>query len=378
MFTRRFTLFRLFGVDVRMDYSWLVLVVLVTWSLARGFFPFAVPGLSERDYGWMAIAGMLGLFFSIVFHELSHALVARRHGLPVGGVTLFIFGGVAEMTEEPRDPKIEFVMAIAGPIASLILALVFGALYLSTATAGAPTPLGGVMYYLGLLNVTLAFFNLVPAFPLDGGRMLRAALWRWKGDLRWATCVAARIGSGFGLALIVLGVFAFLNGNVIGGMWWFLIGLFLRAAAGMSTQQIMIRQAMRGEPVRNFMNPYPITVSPDLKLSQLVNNYVYRHHHKVYPVVDHGRLVGVVSTDQVKQVPNTKWDRHAVAEVMQPPTPSNTIDADADALDAWNRMNRSGNQRLLIVDHDRLVGFVGVRDMMSFMASKFDLEQAHG
>lgn len=375
MFTRRYTLFRLFGFEVRLDLTWLVLAVLVTWSLASGLFPQITPGLDSRTYFWMGVIGTLGLLFSIVFHELSHSLVARRYGLPIGGITLFIFGGVAEMTQEPPNAKTEFLMAVAGPISSFVLALFFYELYVYTASDVA-TPLNGLAYYLGLLNVILAVFNLVPAFPLDGGRMLRAALWGWKGDYRWATRIAARMGSGFGLVLIMLGVFAFLTGNIITGMWWFLIGLFLRGAAGMSYQQLMIRETMHGEQVARFMNPRPVTVSPDLRVQDLVDDYIYHHHFKMYPVVDGERLLGCVSTDQVKGLPREEWHRRAVADVMDRCTPDNTVSPKTDAMDAWMQMSRTGASRLLVEERGRLVGILSLRDLMQFMSVKFDLDQA--
>ncbi len=374
MFTRRFTLFRLLGFEVKLDLTWLLLAFLVTWSLALGVFPTLVPGLSGTAYWWMGVAGALGLLFSIVFHELSHALVARRYGIPIRGITLFIFGGVAEMHEEPADAKSEFLMAVAGPISSLLLASVFYFFYRLT-TADTPTPINSVLYYFGVINLALAVFNLVPGFPLDGGRMLRAALWGWKGDFRWATRIASALGSGFGLALIFLGAFAFVTGNFVGGMWWFLIGMFLRAAAGMSYQQLLVRDAIQGEPVRRFMNPAPITVPPHLPLKSLVEDYVYRYHHKMFPAVDNGRVTGVVSTDQVKAVPAAKWDTLTVAEVMEPCTPDNTVSPETDALEAWNRMSRTGKSRLLVLEQGRLVGILSLRDLMQFLSLKFDLER---
>ena len=377
MFTRRFTLFRLFGFEVRLDLTWFLLAFLVTWSLAQGLFPYLTPGLAEATYWWMGVAGAAGLLFSIVFHELSHALVARRYDLPIHGITLFIFGGVAEMQQEPQTAKSEFYMALAGPIASFLLAFVFYQIYLATA-AETPTAVSAIMYYLGFINLILAVFNLVPGFPLDGGRMLRAALWGWKGDFRWATRVAAAIGSGFGLALVFLGVFAFVTGNFIGGMWWFLIGLFLRAAAGMSYQQLLVRDAIRGEPVRRFMNPNPITVPPGVSVRSLVENYIYRYHYKMYPVVDGGRVTGLVSTEQVKAVPPERWDTQTVAQAMEPCTRDNTIGPETDALDAWQQMSRTGKSRLLVMKDGRLVGILSLRDVMRFLSLKFDLERTRG
>lgn len=377
MFTKRFTLFRLFGFEVKLDLTWLLLAFLVTWSLALGLFPVIAPGLSTAAYWWMGVAGAIGLLFSIVFHEFSHSLVARRYGLPISGITLFIFGGVAEMQEEPRSAKVEFLMAIAGPISSFVLAFVFYAIHYFVLADG-PTALGGVVYYLGMINFVLALFNLVPGFPLDGGRVLRAALWGWKGDYRWATRIASQIGGAFGLVLILLGVFTFVGGNFIGGMWWFLIGLFLRNAAGMSYQQLLVREAIRGETVARFMNRQPVVVAPGVTLGALVEDYIYRHHHKMYPVVDGRRALGLVGTEQVKAVPRTQWQARTVAEVMEPSTSDNTVRPDADVLDAWNRMSRGGRSRLLVVENGELVGILSLRDLMQYLSLKFDLEQAGG
>ena len=205
MFGRSLTLFRLFGFHVQADMSWLVLAFLITWSLATGYFPFAFENLPPSLYWWMAVVGAAGLFASLIFHELAHSLVARRFGIPIKGITLFIFGGVAHMEEEPPSPKSEFLMAVAGPLASLLLATAFYAVGESGKILGWPEPLTGIAGYLSFINVVLVIFNMVPAFPLDGGRVLRAALWAWKGDLRWATRLASWFGSGFGIMLMVLG-----------------------------------------------------------------------------------------------------------------------------------------------------------------------------
>lgn len=375
MFTRRFTLFRLLGFEVKLDLTWLLLAFLVTWSLALGLFPVIAPGLAPATYWWMGVAGALGLLFSIVFHEFSHALVARRYGLPIHGITLFIFGGVAEMQDEPREARTEFLMAVAGPIASLVLAFVFYQIYLA-ALGHTTAVFAGITYYLGVINLVLAVFNLVPGFPLDGGRMLRAALWGWKGNFRWATRVASQIGAGFGMLLIFLGVFFFVSGNFVGGMWWFLIGLFLRSAAGMSYQQMLVRETIKGERVRRFMNTDPITVAPDVSLQALVENYVYRYHHKMYPVVQDGRALGLIGTDQVKAAPRASWETRTVGQVMERTTPENTVSPDCDTLEAWSRMSRKGKSRLLVVENGRLVGLLSLRDLMQFLSLKFDLEQA--
>jgi Zn-dependent protease len=284
------------------------LALLVAWSLAQGLFPALYEGLPSTTYWWMGLAGVVGLFFSLLFHEMSHSIVARRYGLPIRGITLFLFGGIAEMEEEPANPKTEFLMAIAGPIASGLLAAIFHAVSAIGQAQGLPEAVLGVAQYLALLNGLLAIFNLLPAFPLDGGRVFRAALWYRTGDLRSATRVASRVGAGFGYALMGLGMLNILTGNFIGGIWWFLIGLFLRGAAAASYYQLMTRRALEGEPVRRFMARQPITVPPDITVRQFVDDYVYTYYHDLFPVTENDRLLGCVTTHQVKEVPREQWD----------------------------------------------------------------------
>src|SRR5436190_7526494 len=234
MFGKRITLFKVAGIPIGIDPSWIVIAVLIAWSLSVGLFPMLYPGLPVATYWSMGISGALGLFISIVLHELGHAVVAQRYGIPIRGITLFIFGGVAEMRDEPPSPKAEFLMAIAGPAVSVAIALVCWALAHVGARAHWPIAPVDVFAYLASMNGLLVLFNLIPGFPLDGGRVLRSALWKWKNNVRWATHITSQIGSFFGIFLILLGVWSVLRGNFIAGMWWFLIGMFLRNAAQQS------------------------------------------------------------------------------------------------------------------------------------------------
>jgi Zn-dependent protease len=220
MFGRSIRIFTLFGFEVKIDLSWVILALLITWSLAQGLFPHYFKGLTNATYWWMGIFGALGLFFSIVFHELCHSLVARKYGLPIKGITLFIFGGVASMEQEPPSAKAEFLMAIAGPASSIVLGVIFFIIRTVGIETDWSVPLTGIFTYLAFINWVLAGFNLIPAFPLDGGRVLRSALWKWKNDIRWSTRIASRVGAVFGLVLIFLGVIQFFSGNFIGGIWW--------------------------------------------------------------------------------------------------------------------------------------------------------------
>ena len=373
MFGKRVTLFKLLGFQVRIDLSWLILVVLITWSLAHGYFPFQYKNLPEAIYWWMGAAGTVGLFVSIIFHELCHSLVARRFGLPMRGITLFIFGGVAEMDEEPPSAKAEFLMAVAGPISSVLLGGIFYAMYLFTYKTGWPILVFAVLNYLAILNWLLASFNLLPAYPLDGGRVLRSALWEWKKNIRWATRIASQIGAGFGIALIVFGVLNIVSGVLIGGIWWFLIGMFLRNAAQTSYQQILVRKSLEGEKVRDFMKPEPVTAPSSISIEKLVEDYIYKYHYKMFPVVENDRLIGCITTRQVKDLPREQWASSTIMELVSPCSEENTIGPEEDAMKSLSIMNRSGNSRLMVIDKGKLVGIITLKDIMGFLSIKVDL-----
>jgi len=373
MFGKRVTLFRLFGFEVRLDASWLIIAVLVTWSLAAGVFPYLYPGLPRETYWIMAVVGALGLFISIVVHEFSHSLVARRFGMPMKGITLFIFGGVAEMGDEPPTARAEFLMAIAGPVTSLAIAGLFFLIYRLGGQLGWQAPVNAVIYYIASINGILAAFNLMPAFPLDGGRMLRAILWGYKDDLRWATRISATVGAAFALGLMFVGILQFIGGNLIGGMWLVLIGMFLRNAAQTSYQQLLVRKALEGEPVRRFMVSDPITVPPQLTVRQLVEDYILIQQHRMYPVMEGNNLVGLVSTRQVREVPREVWDQRTVRDVLLPVSPANSIPPTMDAVQALAKMNQSGFTRLLVVENGRLMGLLTLKDLLDFFALKVEL-----
>jgi len=374
MFENRVSLFKILGFQVWMDSSWLVLALLITWSLASGYFPSEIAGLSKNTYWLMGAFGAVGIFGSIVFHELWHSLIARRYGMPMEGITLFIFGGVAEMSDEPPSARAEFMMAIAGPASSIALSIGFFGLHSVLGKTLLPAPVLAVIYYLSFINVLLAAFNLLPGFPLDGGRLLRSALWAWKNNFRWATSIASRTGSAFGISLIILGLFTFITGNIIGGIWYFLIGSFLRNAARASLQQAVFKQYLQGEAVAKFMNPEIITVTPEITVENLVDNFIYKHHFKMFPVLDDERLVGCVSTSQVKEINRAEWPGTRVGDIAESCTDDNTISPDTDAMDALIEMNRTGRSRLMVVEDDKLLGLISLRDLLQFLSLKLDLE----
>jgi Zn-dependent protease/predicted transcriptional regulator len=374
VFGKRFDLFTIFGFKVRADVSWIFLSVIVTWSLATQVFPFWSKGLSTVTYWWMGAVGAVGLFVSIVLHELSHSLVARQHGVVMSGITLFIFGGVAEMTDEPPSPRAEFQVAIAGPLMSVLVAIVCWGFSRVGASAGWPEAATGTLRYLGFINIVLVLFNMIPAFPLDGGRVLRSIIWHSKKSLINATRVTANIGIAFSYVLIGLGVLRAILGDIIGGLWSFLIGMFLRAAANMSYQQLLVRRSLEGQTVRRFMKTEPITVPGDVTIRSLVEDYVYRYHHKIYPVIDHERLIGCITTKQLKEIPMEQWVDRLVKDIAHGCSEENTIDPETDAAQALARMSQSGNSRLMVVKNGELLGIVTLKDMLQFLSLKFEIE----
>jgi len=375
MFGKTVTLFRIFGFEVKIDWSWLILGALIVWSLARGLFPVWYKGMEPSAYWIMGVAGAAGLFLSIVFHELWHSLIARRFGLDMRGITLFLFGGVAEMGDEPPSPKAEFFLAVAGPISSVVLAAVLLAVSFLLRGGGPMTPVTGVLNYLGYLNFVLAAFNLIPAFPLDGGRVLRAILWGTWNDLRRATRAASFVGSTVGAGLMILGAVQFFMGSSIGGLWTLVIGMFVRGAARSSYRQLLFRQALEGVPVKKFMVADAVTVTPATTVEKLIDDYIYKYHFKMYPVVDGDALVGCVTLDQVKDLAREDRSARRVGDLARSCSAENTIGPDEDVLKALALMQKTGRSRLLVAAGGKLAGVIALKDIMGYIAMKLDLEE---
>ena len=332
--------------------------------------------MTRLTYWWMGVIAVLGLFLSILLHEMAHSVVARVFGMEIKGITLWLLGGVAELADEPPHPKAEFLMAIAGPIMSVALAglfLVSGSL---TAQFVDGAPAVAIFRYLGSLNLILAIFNLFPAFPLDGGRIMRAALWSWKGDQYWATRVAARVGSSFGFGLMALGVFSAFTGGGFGGLWWILLGMFIRFSADASLYQLRARRALEGVAVSDFMTREPISAPPDITITRLINDWVYKHSFEFFPVVDEEKLVGCVSLMEIKQVPMDHRDKVTVRDIMIPCSPDNMIEADQAASAALKKMQSSGNSRFMVTRNGVLVGVIALKDLLALISIKTELEEA--
>lgn len=367
---KSFKIFSIFGFDIKIDASWVFVAIFVTWSLGKGYFPQKTPGLMPEEYWLMGVLGAAGLFFSILFHEIHHSLVARHYGIKIRGITLFIFGGVAEMENEPPSAKSEFWIAIMGPVSSLYL----GAFLHLGKFIPLPLSIASVVAYLSLINIILAVFNMIPAFPLDGGRVLRAFLWNLRGSLKSATKTASLSGNIFGTLFIVLGLLNLLGGNFIGAIWWFLIGMFLRNAANMSMQQLLLRNMMNGEMVAGFMSRNPVTVNPGITVRRFIEDYVYSSHHKMYPVKENGETIGCINTRKIAEIPKSRWDKVRVRELMFPLSEENSIEENVDMMLALGKINNSGHSRLMVMKRGKLVGILSLKDILELLAIRIDLE----
>jgi Zn-dependent protease len=378
--SRQLTVLRIAGIPLRFDASWVIIAVVLTWSLANRFaleLPLEQhPELTTGTYWAMATVVALVLFLCVILHELGHSLVGQHYGLRIRAITLFVFGGVAALEGEPRAAKAEFWMAVAGPVVSIFLAAIFWLVFLAGTSAGWHVAVLTILRELAVINAVLLGFNLLPALPLDGGRVLRAILWASTGNLYRATAVAAQLGQVFGLALLLLGLFSLLAGHPMAGLWWLLLGWILRSAAQSSYGQVVIRGILGAEPVRRFMTAKVSCVPPDLSIEHLVEDYVYQQHHQLYPVCAQGRLRGYVTPREIKRVPREAWSRHRVAEIMASDIEAVQIAPETDALDALARMQRTGESRLLVVEQGSLVGILTLKDLLDYLSLKLELEQA--
>ena len=377
MFLKRLELFTLLGFRVSVDLSWVFLAVLVVWTLATGYFPDTLPDQPTNIYYWMGVAGAIGLFASIILHEFSHAIVARQYDLAISGITLFIFGGVAEMTEEPKSPIAEFMMAIAGPIMSVALALLFYLLSAASLSALDAPALTAVLDYLALINLVLAIFNMVPAFPLDGGRVFRSMMWMWTGSLSRATRISSSLGRIFAGAFMALGLLNLVAGNTIGGIWLMLIGFFVYNAAGSSRMQLAAGTLLKGVPLARVMTANPVSVPADGTIKTLVEDYFYRHHHRFFPVIEGDRLVGCIEVSQVRDIDRKAWASTRVRDVMTPLAAANTLDLEQDALQALQLMRTRPATHYLVAHAGKLAGIATPKDIMSYLAIHLELEKTN-
>jgi Zn-dependent protease/predicted transcriptional regulator len=360
---------RALGIPIRIHASWVVVFFFMSWTLATGYLPEALPGLSGQRYWGMGAVAALLLFVSVLLHELGHSYVAQRYHIPIGQITLFIFGGVAHMAKEPPSPRAEFLIAIAGPVVSFVLgasclgAAVLADSILNISGAQGFVVLGGL---LGFVNVQLGLFNLIPGFPLDGGRVLRAGLWAWSKNFHRATGQAAVIGlvfgfllAGFGALLVGGSVSGAVDQSIAGnGGWLMFIGAFLVGAAWSARRQVGLRIALDATSVRDVMIRNLVSISPHLSIQGAVDDYFVSHGFSGFPVMEEGRVIGVITVEDVQAVPQALWAWRTVRDVMRSAVPELFIPADRSVKEALDRMIQEGWDRLVITEEGRPVGLI--------------------
>jgi Zn-dependent protease/CBS domain-containing protein len=344
---------RAFGIPVYLHLSWVIVFGLIAWTLATGYFPALDPDRPVLSYWLEGLLASALLFGSIFLHEMAHALTARAAALEIRSVTLFMFGGVAEMPRDPEDGRTELRIAAAGPVASLAVAGMFGL----AAAAGPPAPLGSVCRYLAWINAAVAVFNLVPAFPLDGGRILRAVLWKPMGKAR-ATRAAAGAGTGFAFFLMISGVVALFHGVTLAGAWYVALGLFLQQAASSAYDQARLDEVLGGLRVRDVMLTRVDTLPGDISLGEAARYYFLQSGYASYPVERAGAVVGLLCLRDLRRVPSAQRDRTSVQAAMRPLSPEIVIGPDEPLLAVLPRMARSEVGRLLVLEDGRLVGLM--------------------
>jgi Zn-dependent protease len=358
---------RIAGFRFGLDWSWLVVFGLMVWTLSETVFPRQNPGLSDADYRAMAVAAAVLLFASLLLHELGHALQARREGMVIDGITLWLFGGVASFRGTFPGPGAEFRIASAGPLVTLALGGAFAAV---AAFTDLPETAEGATFWLAYINLSLLVFNLLPALPLDGGRILRSALWRVRGDFAWATHIAAEAGRATGLLLIGAGFVLFLLGGMFGGAWLAFLGWFVLSAAGGEARQAEARQAISGLRVRDLMVPDPRAAHRDETLAAFVAALGEEDRLTSYPVLDEGRVVGLLPTRTALETPAAQQGTIRVGERMLGLEDAPRLAPDDDLLEALSSLAEAGVNRGLVLDGERLAGYLSVADVAEALAAR--------
>ena len=382
----------LFGISIHVDWSWVLIFLLVTWNLAGAVFPSLHPDWSIGMNIALGLAASLLFFISILLHELAHSLVAKARGLPVRRITLFFFGGVSNIEREPPSPFTEFLMAIVGPLTSLLLG--FGFIWLGrqnipemdTALSSPAQllrgldPLSTMLLWLGPINILLGLFNLIPGFPLDGGRVLRAILWALTKDFRRATRWATIVGQGVGWLMILAGVamvfgatVPILGSGTLNGMWLAFIGWFLVQAASQSYQLVVVEDMLEGVPITRLMREPAPAVPPDLPISALVYDHIMQGDDRAFPVVEADRLLGVVYIENLRELNRSAWDQTTVRQVMVPQNELEIVTPREDAMDAFQKLTQREMRQIPVVQNGKLVGMLRRRDILRWLQVRSEM-----
>jgi Zn-dependent protease len=366
-----FRIARIRGIDVGIHYSWFIVVVLFTVIFAESQYPDMYEDWSEFEYWSVALASVLLLFLSVLLHEFGHALVAQRRGVPVRSITLFIFGGVAGLARESDESGDEFLIAIAGPAVSVGLAGMFGLLWLVFSSAS--EQLSALLGYLAYVNILLVAFNMIPGFPLDGGRVLRSVIWKATGDMRRATRIVAAIGVGIGTLFIAGGLILVVTGYLVNGIWAIAIGWFLQSAAEQSRSAVEQEHLLRDVLTRDLMNPDPVTVTRDVDLETLAEDYVLRRNARGLLVVEDGKLLGIVTTTDLRKVPREQWSQRRAGDVMTPADRLRYLELDAPVSKAIELMLEGDFHQMPVMSDGRLVGLLSRFELMRYFQTRSEL-----
>ncbi len=366
------TAFSISGIRVRLDGSWFIAFFFFAWTLSEGYFPLQAPNYRPLTYWIFGTISALALFGSVLTHELSHCVVARRLGVHVRQVTLFIFGGVSEMDKShPDTPAFEFKIAMAGPMSSLGLALLFGGL---SALFG--HRIGHIaaetLHYLIYVNVLLAVFNLIPGFPLDGGRILRSYLWHRSGSLGRASRSAARTGSLVAACMIAVGLASLLTGGFVIGIWLAMIGLFLKKSAEAEYRSFMVRDVLEHVRVGEIMSP-PVAVHKGMTITELVNDYVFRYHDRVFPVLDRDRFIGMIDVRAFRKLKTDDWPNTFIDAYLADESLYAVLDPDMQASGALRFLVEHPMSKAPVVRGETLLGVLTRVDLVEVIALKTDL-----
>ncbi len=355
---------RILGIPIGLDYSWFLIFVLLTWTLAVGYYPAEFPRWPAAQYWLLGAVTAVLLFGSVLLHELGHAVVARRYDIPVRSITLFIFGGVAQIGAEPPSAAAEFWIAVAGPVVSLALAAAFR--LIQPGVAAVP-PLLALAEYLGYLNGLLALFNLVPGFPLDGGRVLRAIVWGWTRSLRRATLIAASVGRGIAFLFILLGVWQMFAGNFANGLWIAFIGWFLENAAAAQVQQTMLQRLLAGHKVADAMNRSVASLPSQTPLQDIMNQHILGAGRRSVVVTRGEEVAGLLTIHRLKEIPQAEWGTTTAGQAMIPAGDLKRIRPEAELWAALEAMDRSGVNQLPVMADGALEGMLTREDVISFL-----------
>jgi Zn-dependent protease len=368
---RGISLGRIFGIEIQLDYSWFLIFALVTWTLAIGYFPaeFSWP---RWEYWVVGLITSLFFFVSVLLHELGHSVVALHYGIPVRGINLFIFGGVSQIEEEPSSAGVEFLLAIVGPMVSFVLAGVFYGLQLIFTSYA---PFVALARYLAYINALLGIFNLIPGFPLDGGRVFRSIVWAITGSPHKATSVAGTLGRIIGFALILFGVYEVITGNFINGLWIGFIGWFLQSAAQSEMQQQQIQDLLSGRRVSQAMSYDYASVTPEMTLQQLIDQHILGNGGRSFVVKEGDHMDGLLTLHNIRELPRDRWPTTTVAEAMIPLAQVKRVAPDAELWDAVEEMNLDGVNQLPVMSDSRIEGMLRREDVLNYMRNLRDLSR---